>query len=316
MSHKENYLIIGDDEYIRKAEADKIREKHLSSVEADLNYSVHRGEDIEGVMDSLGTLPFLAEKRVVLIKEDNGFSDKFAETMLTYLSRPADTSVLVLSSGGPFKKSKYYHKLACLVNVIKADKPAPVTIKGWIRAFFKKEGIEISPKAVELIVESKGTDVVAVRSELEKLVSFSGGERIEDTHVEQLVGRSVTEAVFRLVDAVNARDTEWAFSVLKDLYDQKKQAHEIIGYLAWYIRAIQKVVLLSRRGAGPEGMAGELGFPPWRVKKFISQAEKYPVSRINRWVSLLLETDRDIKTGRKGASLALEMLLVNLLIEK
>jgi DNA polymerase-3 subunit delta len=298
---------------MRETEADKIRERSLSSGEVDLNYSAHKVEDIEGAMDSLGTMPFLAEKRVVLIKEDNGFSDEFTEAILSYLARPMETSVLVLSTGSSFKKNKNYHKLAGLVNVIKADKPDPVTIKGWIRDFFKKEGIEISPKAVELIVGLKGSDAIAVKGELEKLVCFSGGEKIENTHVEQLVGRSVTEDVFKLVDAVNARDTEWAFRVLNDLYDQKKQPHEIIGYLAWYIRAIQKVVLLSGRGSGPEGIAAELGFRPWQAKKFLDQAKKYPVKKINHWTSLLLETDRDIKTGRKRSPLALEMLLVNLL---
>jgi len=313
MSHNENYLIIGNDSYTRETEAEKIRKRSLSSGEVDLNYSAHKVEDIEEAMDSLGTMPFLAEKRVVLIKEDNGFSDEFTEAILSYLARPMETSVLVLSTGSSFKKNKNYHKLAGLVNEIKADKPDPVTIKGWIRDFFKKEGIEISPKAVELIVELKGSDAIAVKGELEKLVCFSGGEKIENTHVEQLVGRSVTEDVFKLVDAVNARDTKWAFRVLNDLYDQKKQPYEIIGYLAWYIRGIQKVVLLSGRGSGPEGIVAELGFHPWQAKKFLYQAKKYPVNRINRWTSLLLETDRDIKTGRKRSPLALEMLLVSLL---
>ncbi len=310
-----NYLIIGDDEYMREAEAGRIRDKFLSSGEVELNYSAHRPDDIEGIMDSLGTMPFLAERRVVLVKDAHGLSDGAAETVLSYLTDPSGTSVLVLSSDGSFKKKKkkYYGRLSGLVDIIPADKPTPSTIKKWIRNFFKKEGVEITPGAVDLIVELRGSDAAGVRAELEKLVCFSGGESIEAAHVEQLVGRSVKDDVFKLVDAVNTRDAGWAFRVLRDLCDRKKQPHEIIGYLSWYTRIMQKIALLSGRGIGPEGISAELGYNPGYTRRLVGQSKKYPVSRITRWVSLLLEADREIKKGLKPPQLALEMLLVNLL---
>ncbi|MEA3488911.1 MAG: DNA polymerase III subunit delta [Candidatus Omnitrophota bacterium] len=308
----ENFLIIGEDEYIKETEISRIRDKFLSSGEADLNYSVHLPDDINGIMDSLGTVPFLADKRVVLVKEAQKLPDEFAATILSYLEKPSENSVLVLSSSGSLRKAGYYSKLSRVVKVVKADKPKPVMLGKWIRIFFTKENIAISNQAVELIVELKGEDTAGMRTELEKLVSFSGGEKIEVEHVEKLVGRSVKEAVFKLVDAVNTRDAKWAFRVLNDLYARKKRPEETVGYLAWYLRMMQKVVLLSKRGADPEGMAAELGLQPWRAGKFIQQAKKYPVDRIERWLELLLETDRDIKTGRRKPTLALEMLVVQL----
>ena len=308
-----NYLIIGDDEYIRESEVKKIREKFLSSGEVDLNYSVYGSDDVGGIMGSVETLPFLAEKRVVLVKEAHELSGEAADAVLSYLEKPLETSILVLVSSNSLKKAKYYRKLSGLVKVVKADKPTPAIIKKWIRDFFKKEGLEISSAAVELIAELKGTDTTAVKTELDKLLSFSGGEGIETRHVEQLVGRSVTETVFKLVDAINARDAEWTFRVLNDLYDQKKQPHEIIGYLGWYMRIMQKIVLLSGRGTSFDGVAGELGYSPGYTRRLANQAKKYPVSRIKRWVSLLLETDLDIKTGRRQPRLAIETLLVEFL---
>ena len=309
----ENYLIIGDDEYIRDSEANKIKNKFLSASEIDLNYSYHTPDDIDSIMDALGTMPFLADKRVIHIKETENISDRFAETITSYLENPSETSVLVMSSEASFKKSKHYRKLVKLVQEIKADKPDPAKIKGWIRAFYKKEGIDISPRAVELIVELKGTDTQGIKIELDKLAGFSAGARIEAEHVEELVGRSVTETVFKLVDAINARDTEWTFRVLNDLYDQKKQAPEIIGYLGWYIRIMQKINLLSGKGIGPGELASELGYSPAYTRRLAGQVKKYPVDRVERWISLLLKTDQDIKTGRKQALLALDTLIVELL---
>ncbi|MFC1644183.1 DNA polymerase III subunit delta [Candidatus Omnitrophota bacterium] len=309
----ENYLIIGDDEYIRETEAARLRDKFLSSSEVSLNYSVYSPADSNGVMDSVGTTPFLAEKRVVLVKDAQDISGEFALTLLSYLEKPVPTSVLVLSAEDSFKKNKHYRALSALVNMVKAEKPGPVTIKKWIHAFFKKEGVEIAPGAVDLIVELKGTDTTGVKAELDKLLAFSGGKKVEIEHVEQLVGRSVTETVFKLADAVNARDAGWAFRILGDLYDQKKQPHEIIGYLSWYLRIMQKITLLSGRGIGLDGIASELRYSPGYTRRLMNEAKKYSVEKIEGQLSLLFETDQDIKTGRKPGQLALEMLLVSFL---
>ncbi len=309
----ENYLIIGGDQYISQKEISKIKEKFLSSGEEDLNYSVHGPGDIENAMDSLGTMPFLAERRVVVLKEAEDFSDESMATILAYLEKPLKTSVLVLVGGASFKKTKECRKLSSLVNVISAESPSPLTIKNWIRAFFKKEKVEISPAAVDLIAELKGTDTPGVKMELEKLIAFSNGKKIEVEDVESLVGRSVTETVFKLVDAINARDSKWAFRILNDLTDQKKEPPEIIGYIGWYMRIMQRIKLLMTKKSSPDKIASELPYSPAYTRRLVSQSEKYSVKRIEHWIKLLLEADRDIKTGGKQPKLALEMLLVNFL---
>lgn len=309
-----NYLIIGDDEYIRKRETDKIKKKFLPRSDTDLDYAVLTPDDIEEIINSLETIPFLSEKRVLIVKEAHELFDRFGDRILSYLENPMDTSILIMVSGSSLNKSKLYKKLVPLVNIIKADKPTPVTIRQWIRDFFKKENIEISREAVELIVELKGTDTSAVKVELDKLVSFSGGKKIEAAHIEELVGRSVTETVFKLVDAINTRNAKWCFRILDDLYAQKKQPQEIVGYLGWYIRVMQKIRLLSGRGMALAGIASELKYSQGYARKLFDESKKYSADRIDRWTSLLVEADRNIKTsGTKRSTLGMEMLLVSLL---
>lgn len=308
----ENYIIIGDDEYIKEKEELKIKEKFLSPDEANLNYSAHTADDIGAVMDSLGTMPFLSSKRVVVIKDIQKCSDETADTLLDYLKKPNKTSILVLSGPADFAKSSCYKKFRDLLKTVKADTPDAATVKSWIRAFFRKENIEISPQAVDLIVELKGTDTAAIKLELDKLICFSGGDRVENAHVEQLVGRSVAENVFKLVDAINSGDADWVFRVVNDLYDQKKEPHEIIGYLGWYIRVMQKVTLLSRKKADVNSIASAIGYSPAYARRLMKQAGDYTVERIRKWLNMLLETDLKIKTGRQKPRLALEILLINL----
>ena len=309
-----NYLIIGDDPYIREKEEIRLRDKFLSHSELDLNYSVFSSEEVSGIMDSLGTLPFLAERRVILVKDVHLISVESAASILTYLDKPTDTSVLVLSADSAFRKNKACNKISKLTEVVKADKPDALTVKKWIRAFFKKENVEVSQDAVDLIVSLKGTDIAAVKIELDKLLAFSGGEKVEAAHVERLVGRSITEAIYMLMDAINSASAARALRVLQDLYDQKKKHYEIVGYLAGYIRTMQKIKLLEDQGTAPGSMASELGVSSGRMYHLARQSKKYSTSRIKKWLSLLVEADEDIKkTSGKTPNLVMEILIVELI---
>jgi len=304
-----NYLIIGDDEYFRGRELSRLRDKYLSEGEIELNYSVYGPGEMDGVMDSLGTMPFLAENRVVLVKDAEDLSEDGAKTLISYLKNPMETSVLLISAGASMSREKFYRELSGGLEVVRVDKPKPYELKKRVSAFFRNEKVDIAPRAVDLLIELKDDDTTGLKEELEKLAAFSEGARIEPDDVRRLVGRSARETVFTLVDAINARDAGKAFRTLEELYEQKKRPEDIVGYIGWYLRGMQKVVLLKGRGSGEAAITAETGMKPWQVRKFIDQSRKYTPEKIDNWVRVLYETDRSIKTGRKKPALAIEMLL-------
>lgn len=307
-----NYLVIGDDEYLKQAETAKIRERFLAPDQIELNYSAHEYDDINGIMDSVATMPFLAERRVVLVKDAHRLSSDSLKTILSYLENPLKTSVLVLSSENSFRDLKEGPAFSKLTNIVDASKPDPLTIKKWARDFLKKENVEICPDALELLFELKGQDTGGIKMELEKIIAFSGGEKITSKHIEDLVDRSVRETIFKLVDALNGKDSLRVFRILEDLYEQKKEPHEIIGYLAWYVRLMQKIVLASAREMDIKTLSGQLGYSPGYTKVLIDQSRKYTAPKISKWLSFLFGADNELKTGKKEAHLAVEMLLASL----
>lgn len=309
----ENYLIIGDDEYLREKEIARIRDKALHPHEIELNFSVYSSQEIMSVMDALGTMPFISDKRVVLVRNAGSLDDKGASAILSYLDKPFETSILILTADTDFRKTSSYGKFSKKMKELGAERPKEAAVRQWIRSFFEKEGIAISEEAVNLIIELKGQDTIGVKTELDKLALYSSGKNIEVADVEQLVGRSMTETVFGLVDAIDAKNADRVFLVLSDLRDQKKQSVEVIGYLAWHLKNMQKVSLIASKGKSEDEIAKELGFSPWRAKRLISEARKYSHARVEKWLTLLLDADRDIKTGLKDADLALEMLVVGLM---
>lgn len=137
-----NYLVIGEDGYIKEKEISALRDKFLSREELQLNYSCYDPNNIEDISDSLTTLPFLSEKRVVLIKDAHGLSERSLKAIISYLDAPLASSVMILSSASSLKKNKHYHELIGRMTLINADPPGPVVIRKRILSFFcqGKEG--------------------------------------------------------------------------------------------------------------------------------------------------------------------------------
>lgn len=306
----ENYLIICEDPYMRGKEEKKLRDKFLSAGEIDLNYSVFPPEDISGIMDALGTMPFLADRRVVLVRGAENMTEEGALSVERYLEKPSEDSVLILSFSVLSAKDRLFKILSKKTTVVSVEKLTPQKTRSAIRDFFKKENIEISPRAIELIFELKGSDPASIKPELEKLAAYSDGKKIEAEDVEEMVGRSVTEVIFKLVDAINAGNMKWALTVLGDMGEAKKEGPKIIGYLAGHMRVIQKIKLLILGGAGKNEIMSAIGKRAYYLEP---QARKLSVEKINRWDLLLLEADKDIKRGLKEPSLVLEMLIANLM---
>ena len=308
-----NYLILGNDEYIKKTELDRIKNSLFSARDQDLNYSVYKTDEVSEIMDSLGTMPFLSDARLIVVEKAEDLTDRDAETFENYLKNPSETNVLVMLAAASFSKKKFYKKISTHMEIKRADKPDVNTIRKWIYTFFKKENVQIEAEAVEAIIDLKGDDTASIKIELDKLLSFSGGEKIELKHIKDLVGKSVYDTVFSLIDAINQKNSKWAFQVIADLYEQKKHSTEILGYLAWYIRIMQKIVFCKKQGTSDIGISQELGYSPGYTNRLINQAREYPPKKIKKWVTLILETDTGIKTGKIEAGLGVEMLVATLM---
>jgi DNA polymerase III subunit delta len=305
-----NFLLIGDDPYIKEKEIEKIKEGYLSKDDADLNFSTYSPSDIADIMDAVGTTSFFTGSRVVLIRCEEGMPEELVKALKGYLSNPQETSILVITAGPDLKKNKDFKEISKSFDQVSCDRPTGEILKKWIPTFFKNEGIAISREAVNLIVELKGNDTAGIKVELEKLLGYSEGRDISLDDVEELVGRSVTETIFKLVDAINKGDGKWAFNILLDLYEQKKYPTEILGYLGWYVRVIRNIKELIENGASTNEIASSLGYSTGYIKRLSYQARQYSSSILKNWSKELLRTDVDIKTGKKEARLALEMLII------
>ena len=105
---KAAYLLYGDEDYLKKQYRDKLT-KALMGQGDTMNFAKYEGKDssIEEIISFADTMPFFADRRVVLV-EDSGFFKSSQETLADYFSNVPETTCMVFVESDVDKRSKAY----------------------------------------------------------------------------------------------------------------------------------------------------------------------------------------------------------------
>ena len=92
------YVIYGADAFLRREALVMITHLVLGGADEHLAFSDYEGDsaNLADVFDDLRTPPFLAERRLVAVKDADSFITRHRQALETYVTAPSDVGVLVL----------------------------------------------------------------------------------------------------------------------------------------------------------------------------------------------------------------------------
>ena len=119
-----------------------------------MNVSSFRGKDINPaqIIDLAETMPFFAERRVILI-QDSGWFKKGGDALADYLKTPSPTAFFLFNEAETDKRSRLFKAVkeaGCAVEFGEQDE---TTLKRWILGRVKKESKMISQAGLELFLQ-------------------------------------------------------------------------------------------------------------------------------------------------------------------
>jgi DNA polymerase-3 subunit delta len=277
------------------------------------------------------TAPFLAERRLVIV---NGLLGRFEpksksrrqvktthsvnqqneyKSFSAYITQIPDSTILVLIDGRIGNKNPLLKELSLKAQVKSFPRLKIDRVRQWIGQRVKQEGGSISVEAVNLLAKLIGSDLWIMASEINKLVLFTSGRRIEEEDVKQLVSHAQEANVFAMVDAILESKAGVAQQLLQRLLEGGAAPSYLLVMLSRQVRMIvQAKELRSQRKAETE-IQDRLGLAfDFALRKVLEQADRYPMRQIREVYHKLLETDLFIKTGKYGGELALNLLIADL----
>jgi len=277
------------------------------------------------------TAPFLGERRLVIV---NGLLERFEpksksnrqkkitplanqknqyKSLATYISKLPDSTVLVLIDGRIKGNNPLFRELSTKAEVRSFPLLRDSKLREWIQRQVTEEDGSISPQAVNLLAKLVGSNLWAMANEINKLVLFTLGRRIEEEDIKMVVSHAQQANVFAMVDAI----LEFKAGVAEQLLHQLLQGGAAPAYLLVMLsrqfQMIVRVKELTNQGKPKIEIQDKLGLTAeFALHKTLEQADRYPLVRLKEVYHKLLEADLSIKTGKYSGELALNILIAEL----
>lgn len=310
------YLFEGVEENIKSATLSALRKAILPEGMEELNESLMDAPDASAIIAACETLPFLADKRLVIVREHpalTGRSDA-DEKLLSYIPHVPESAVLVfLCRGKADARKKLYSAIKKVGGIVSFAPLNDVELNAWVIKAFTGLGKAVSPQTASLLTFTVGTDTALLRREIEKLAALAGDRgEITEADVRAVATRSVECTVFEMVDAVVAGQTAKAFGLLRDMLTTGSDRLGILAMLLRQFRLMQHIKIMQYEKLSPADIKARLGIAPFAAERCMRQAAGYTGGQVKRAVQICLNAEYKVKSGGWNQEGALEAAMLEI----
>ena len=327
------YILLGQDDFSLRQALDEIKrglgdQSLLATNTVTLEGQKVTTEELRAVCE---TVPFLAEKRLVII---NGLLERFGprtkpsrkkkstgganqqndpKWLAAGISQIPDSTVLVLVDGGIRSDNPLFKELSGKAEVRSFPLLSEPKLRQWIQRRVAEKGGSISSQAVDLLARLVGSNLWVMASEIDKLILFASGRPIEEEDVKAVVSCAQEANVFAMVDAILELKAGVAEQLLQQLLQRGAASAYLLAMLSRQVQRIVQAKELKNQRKPKAEIQSRLGLTlEFALRKTLEQADKYSWERLKDVYNKLLEADLAIKTGKYEDELALNILIAEL----
>ncbi len=306
------YLIAGPQALFRDDARAALREHVLGPSPDAFRLDVLEGANTAPgeLLDAVRALPVLGGRRLVELRDpDARRGDKLgaaiAEAVVEQCELDAEAGCVFVVTGEKIdRRSAWAREFKEPAGTVACETPKGKRgLSAFVGAEAKRRGIRLGSGAASALVDRIGPDLLALRSELEKLALFvSEGESVTARLVVDASAEVAEEPIWELTDAIGNGQTGEALRLLGRMRGAGAPAPVILGSLASHWRKLLRI----ESGAPVSGH-------PYAVKKLRAQAERYRPGELQVGLRGIWELDAILKgEGVLDPEVALERLVLNL----
>lgn len=308
---KQVYLFYGEEDYLKKQYRDKLSTA-LNPDQDTMNFSHFEGKgiDVKEVISLGETMPFFADRRIILL-ENTGFFKGQCPELAEYMSSFPEYLCMVFVEEEVDKRSKMYKAVKQAGRVVEFAVQDERTLMRWVLGILKREGRQITQRDMELFLSRTGTDMSNIEKELEKLICFTMGRGVITTQdIEAVCTTRVTNRIFAMVQAVADQNQKKALELYYDLLALKEPPMRILFLLARQFNLLLQVKELQNLGFAGKDIAAKTGLQTFVLKNYTKCTGRYSIQQLRQAVEDFTQAEEDVKTGKLQDVLSVELLIV------
>ena len=324
------HLLFGGDAFTIEEDLARRRESVGTADLRDLNITALDGTGLnfDLLTATCDTVPFLAEKRLVIVQ---GLLSQFERRapsrarargnsasssplgrwkgLPEYLTRVPETTELVFIDGRLDRSNPLLKAIRSCVKEREFRLPSSNELRQWIRNRATTEKIEIEPRAIDTLANTIGSDLRVIATELRKLALYCHGRAIRHEDVEELVSYAKEANIFAAVDNMIEGKPGIAIMQVHQMLQSGRPPSYILSMMARQVRLmiLAKEIKTQRLPFAEQGR--RLGLSGYPLTKTLNQAERFNASTLVDIHHALLEADLSMKTSGIDEGLVLDMLI-------
>ena len=309
----------GAEEYLKETALRNLRSALLPAGLEDLNESRLDAPDASAVIAAAETLPFMAERRLVLLRDHpavvgRGEAD---ESLLAYLPHVPPTAVVLFYCVLPVKQKKIRNLVQKQGGLVTFEPLSDRELTSFVTSAFHDLGRECDARTADFLVFTSGRDLNLLLREIGKIAAYHPEEpSVRPEEIRALATPSAESRVFDMVNAIVAGDGKRAFTLLRNLLQNGERRIMILSLLLRQFRLMQQIRIMQYEKLRPQEIQSALGMNSWAAQQLARQAGAFTGRQIRDAVALCLEADLNTKSGVLREEGALEALMFRLLLLK
>ena len=310
-NYKQAYLLYGEEAYLLKQYKDKLL-KGLNPNDDGMNCSFFEGKgiDIKKIIDLGETIPFLSERRTIVIS-DSGFFKNQCDDLPEYISEMPEYLHMIFVESQVDKRSRMFKAVNKFGRTTEFTAQDEHRLKQWIMGKLGKENKKITARDMELLLSKTGNDMNNIAKEVEKLLCFCvDKEVITADDIESICTTQTSNKIFDMIRAMSEKRQQRALELYYDLLALKEPPMRILFLMSRQFNLMLQAKELATLGVSLTEMAKKMGVQSFIVRNYQNFARAYSSEKLINALEEFVSTEEDVKNGQLNDVISVELLLI------
>lgn len=308
---KRVYLLFGEEAYLKTFYKNKLKNAIIPEDDT-MNLSIYEGKgiNVKEVIDQAETMPFFAERRLIMI-ETSGFFKNASPEMAEYIAQIPEETCIVFVEDEVDKRGKLYKAVKSSGRVVEFGRQDEKTLMNWVLKTIRKEKKNITSATMEVFLTRTGNDMENIGKELEKLLCYTMGRDVITTEdVKEICTEQTENKIFDMINAIAEKNQKKALDLYYDLLTLKEPPMRILFLITRQFNLLMQVKALQQQGFNQNGIAEKMKMQSFIIRNYLRQTGSFTLSELDGAVKECVSTEEAVKTGKMNDVMSVELLIV------
>ncbi|NLX61300.1 MAG: DNA polymerase III subunit delta [Tissierellia bacterium] len=327
------YLFYGEEEYMMDYTLKILKETYITESLETLNYIAMEGEDInfEKILNACETLPFMSEKKLIIIKELPILTGKRnlqttesidGKTLADYLLNLGNYVVLIFTvkDKDVKKSSPVYKSIRKVGDVVEFNRLRGKDLNTWVENSFTSRKRRISKTNVNYFIKqsfyfdsNSEKTLYDLENEIIKICNYVSinGEVTKDI-IDNVMAKTLEMNVFNLLNEISNKKGANAIRIFNEMYMSDKPVLFILHMIVRQLRNMLQYKVIKKKGYSEKEIFDKMKLSKFEFNKVAEQSGNFTIIQLEEAMKYCLKADESIKLSFIDERLAMEILISNL----